>query len=80
MINTVVRQIAFYTFERKVHEARKEGELTSDQLCDLWISVQHESLGDAVRFDDGYRPSGPISAISFIRRSTFTPMPSAIAW
>jgi oligoendopeptidase F len=32
MINTVVRQIAFYTFERKVHEARKEGELTSDQL------------------------------------------------
>lgn len=56
MINTVVRQIAFYTFERKVHEARKQGELTSEQLCDLWISVQHESLGDAVRFDDGYRP------------------------
>jgi oligoendopeptidase F len=56
MINTVVRQIAFYTFERKVHEARKSGELTADQLCDLWISVQHESLGDAIRFDDGYRP------------------------
>jgi oligoendopeptidase F len=56
MINTVVRQIAFYAFERKVHEARKDGELTSDQLCDLWISVQHESLGDAIRFDDGYRP------------------------
>ena len=56
MINTVVRQIAFYSFERKVHVARREGELTADQLCDLWISVQHESLGDAVRFDDGYRP------------------------
>ncbi len=56
MINTVVRQIAFYTFERKVHEARREGELTAEQLCDLWISVQHESLGDAIRFDDGYRP------------------------
>lgn len=56
MINTVVRQIAFYSFERKVHEARKDGELTSDQLCDLWVSVQHESLGDAIRFDDGYRP------------------------
>ncbi|MEM6382116.1 MAG: M3 family oligoendopeptidase [Pseudomonadota bacterium] len=56
MINTVIRQIAFYTFERKVHVARKEGELTSEQLCDLWISVQHESLGDAIRFDEGYRP------------------------
>lgn len=55
MLNTVVRQIAFYSFERKVHEARKDGELTSDQLCDLWISVQHESLGDAIRFDDDYR-------------------------
>lgn len=56
MINTVVRQIAFYSFERKVHEARRGGELTSDELCDLWLSVQHESLGDAVRFDDEYRP------------------------
>jgi oligoendopeptidase F len=56
MINTVVRQIAFYSFERKVHEARRQGELTSEELCDLWLSVQHESLGDAVRFDDGYRP------------------------
>lgn len=56
MINTVVRQIAFYSFERKVHEARRNGELTSEELCDLWISVQHESLGDAVRFDDDYRP------------------------
>ena len=56
MINTVVRQIAFYSFERKVHEARRQGELTTEELCDLWLSVQHESLGDAVRFDDGYRP------------------------
>lgn len=56
MLNTVVRQIAFYTFERKVHEARRQGELTADELCDLWLSVQHESLGDAVRFDDTYRP------------------------
>ncbi|MGD1886000.1 MAG: M3 family oligoendopeptidase [Cohaesibacteraceae bacterium] len=56
MINTVIRQIAFYSFERKVHEARRSGELTSEELCDLWLSVQHESLGDAVRFDDAYRP------------------------
>jgi len=54
MINTVVRQIAFYTFERKVHEARKEGELTPDQINAIWMSVQHESLGDAIRFGEGY--------------------------
>ena len=54
MINTVVRQIAFYTFERKVHEARKEGELTPEQINDIWMSVQHESLGDAIKFGPGY--------------------------
>jgi oligoendopeptidase F len=54
MINTVVRQIAFYTFERKVHAARREGELTSADLCDLWMSVQTESLGPAIRLSEGY--------------------------
>lgn len=54
MINTVVRQIAFYTFERKVHEARKDGELTPEQINDIWMSVQHESLGDAIEFGPGY--------------------------
>jgi oligoendopeptidase F len=54
MINTVVRQIAFYSFERKVHEARKEGELTSEQLGELWMSVQGESLGPAIKFHPGY--------------------------
>jgi oligoendopeptidase F len=54
MINTVVRQIAFYTFERKVHSARKEGELTPDQLNAIWMEVQHESLGDAITFGEGY--------------------------
>ena len=54
MINTVVRQIAFYTFERKIHTARKEGELTPDQINEIWISVQHESLGDAIAFGEGY--------------------------
>jgi oligoendopeptidase F len=29
MLNTVVRQIAFYGFEREVHTARREGELTA---------------------------------------------------
>lgn len=54
MINTVVRQIAFYAFERKVHLARKEGELTADDIHKLWISVQAESLGDGIILNDGY--------------------------
>jgi oligoendopeptidase F len=54
MINTVVRQIAFYTFERKVHTARKEGELTPDQLNAIWLEVQAESLGDGIKFGEGY--------------------------
>ena len=54
MINTVVRQIAFYTFERKVHEARRKGELTSDQLNALWMAVQSESLGPAIDLKPGY--------------------------
>ena len=45
MINTVVRQIAFYTFERKVHIERRNGELTREKICELWMSVQSESLG-----------------------------------
>jgi oligoendopeptidase F len=54
MINTVVRQIAFYSFERKVHEARKAGELTAEQLGEIWMSVQGESLGPAIKFHAGY--------------------------
>lgn len=54
MINTVVRQIAFYSFERKVHLERREGELTAEKLCELWMSVQGESLGPAIRLSEGY--------------------------
>ncbi len=54
MLNTVVRQIAFYTFERRLHTARKDGELTPDQINDIWMSVQAESLGDAIEFAPGY--------------------------
>ncbi|MEM6850026.1 MAG: M3 family metallopeptidase, partial [Pseudomonadota bacterium] len=54
MINTVVRQIAFYTFERKVHTARREGELTSEDLGEIWLDVQTESLGPSVRIGEGY--------------------------
>ncbi|WP_027172932.1 M3 family oligoendopeptidase [Methylobacterium sp. 10] len=56
MINTVVRQIAFYLFERKVHLARAEGELTAEQINGLWMSVQAESFGPAISLDAGYEP------------------------
>ena len=54
MINTVVRQIAFYDFECKLHDARKGGELTPSDINSLWMSVQSESLGPAFEFVDGY--------------------------
>ena len=54
MINTVVRQIAFYDFECKLHAARRNGELTPDDINALWMSVQAESLGPAFEFMEGY--------------------------
>lgn len=54
MINTVVRQIAFYTFERKLHTERRNGELTADKIGELWMSVQGESLGPAIKMQPGY--------------------------
>ncbi len=54
MINTVVRQIAFYDFECKLHDARRAGELTPDDINALWMSVQGESLGPAFTFMEGY--------------------------
>ncbi|KIC31961.1 M3 family oligoendopeptidase [Leisingera sp. ANG-S5] len=54
MINTVVRQIAFYDFECKLHEARRGGELTPDDINAIWMSVQAESLGEAFEYMEGY--------------------------
>jgi len=54
MINTVVRQIAFYDFECKLHEARANGELTPDQINEIWMSIQAESLGPVFNFVEGY--------------------------
>jgi oligoendopeptidase F len=54
MINTVVRQIAFYNFERRVHTERRNGELTSEQLCNIWLDVQRDSLGPAIELRPGY--------------------------
>jgi oligoendopeptidase F len=54
MLNTVVRQIAFYTFERKVHTARRQGELKLEDINRFWLEVQAESLGPAIVPNEGY--------------------------
>jgi oligoendopeptidase F len=54
MINTVVRQIAFYSFERAIHTERKNGELTAERIGEIWLSVQNESLGPAIDIRPGY--------------------------
>ncbi|MGO4712319.1 M3 family oligoendopeptidase [Bradyrhizobium sp. 2TAF24] len=54
MINTVVRQIAFYSFERALHTERRNGELTAERIGELWLSVQGESLGSAIEIKPGY--------------------------
>src|SRR5205814_4370369 len=55
MLNTVVRQIAFVTFEQRVHDERREAELTAERICEIWMEVQRESLGPVIRFDEPYR-------------------------
>jgi oligoendopeptidase F len=54
MLNTVVRQIAFYDFELKVHNERRSGELSPERLGEIWLDVQGQSLGPAIRFEDEY--------------------------
>jgi oligoendopeptidase F len=54
MLNTVVRQISFYSFERKVHTARREGELRTEEIDAFWMEVSTESLGSGIRLNDGY--------------------------
>ena len=55
MLNTVVRQIAFYTFERAVHEERRKGELLPERIGEIWLDIQRQSLGPAFRFAREYR-------------------------
>ncbi|MCW5731751.1 MAG: M3 family oligoendopeptidase [Alphaproteobacteria bacterium] len=55
MLNTVVRQIAFYEFERRIHAERRQGELTPERIGVHWLAVQGESLGPALRFDEEYK-------------------------
>jgi oligoendopeptidase F len=55
MLNTVVRQIAFFEFERRVHDERRQGELLPERLGEIFLAVQTESLGPAFDFDEEYR-------------------------
>ncbi len=55
MINTVVRQIAFLEFEKKLHKKRKTSELSTEEICNLWIDVQSDSLGPYVKIKDNYK-------------------------
>jgi oligoendopeptidase F len=55
-IATVFRQVAMNQFEDRVHTRRREvGELSVEQISELWAASQTELLGDAVEVTDNYR-------------------------
>lgn len=54
-LNTIIRQIAFYLFELEVHTKRKDGELSVDELGDIWLRIQKESLGPTIKFYPEYK-------------------------
>jgi hypothetical protein len=80
MINTVVRQIAFYDFECKLHAARAGGELTPDGSTRCGCRCRAKASARRSPSWTATRPSGPTSRISSTRRSTSMPMPSATGW
>ena len=55
MLNTVVRQIAFFEFEKRIHVQRKIKELSVNEICKIWIDVQKQSLGPSIKFNDDYK-------------------------
>lgn len=60
MINTSLRQIAFHFFETKVHDERKNGELSQERISEIWLEVMRESLGNYVIVDDDSKYIWPI--------------------
>jgi oligoendopeptidase F len=54
MLNTVVRQVAFYHFESLLHDERRSGELVPDRIAEIWMQVQKDSLGPAFEFTPEY--------------------------
>ena len=55
IINTVIRQISFYDFECRVHDQRKNGEITADSISRIWMDISKESLGDCFDYDSRYQ-------------------------
>ena len=55
MLNTVVRQISFFEFEKKIHTKRKNSELSVKEICSIWMETQKESLGPSINFEDEYK-------------------------
>jgi len=54
MLNTVVRQTAFYQFETLLHDERRSGEIIPERIGELWMQVQTASLGPAFHFTPDY--------------------------
>ncbi len=54
MLNTVVRQIAFHEYERRLHDRRRAGELTAEEIGAIWMETQRDSLGPALAFEAEY--------------------------
>ena len=55
MLNTVVRQIAFFQFEREIHSSRRKSELSIDKICSIWMDIQKTSLGPSIKYEDEYK-------------------------
>ncbi len=55
MLATVARQVAMCEFEVRVHNERKQGELTSERIGQIWVDVQSEALGPNVKLTPEYR-------------------------
>jgi oligoendopeptidase F len=53
-IATVFRQIALFTFENELHVQRANGELSTENICDIWMRTQQELYGTSVAFNQGY--------------------------
>jgi oligoendopeptidase F len=55
-MNTIFRQVAFYNFEKELHNKfREKGYLSHEEISDLFIKHMRAYLGDSVDVDDGMR-------------------------
>ena len=52
---TVFRQVAMHRFEAAVHEGRQRGELSAEQLGELWLATQRPMFADTLTLRDDYR-------------------------